>query len=106
MRLIDADKLVEIGMIHMVSLSDIRDAPTVDAVPVGWISIQDKLPERNERVLTFAPSRIDSDIGPVSVNWGWVCGSRAHKDVTHWMPLPQPPSAKMENIEGDGERAL
>lgn len=39
MRLIDADALTKIGMIRMVSLSDIYNSPTVDAVAVvaEWI---------------------------------------------------------------------
>ena len=60
-----------------------------------WISVKDKLPEKNVRVLVYLETdrsytKIDTDRLD---NRGFV---RWYKDVTHWMPLPQPPETKGE----------
>ena len=59
-----------------------------------WISVKDRLPEANIRVLTFSPSLENSSIGGVAVQWGWCCKQR-NTDISHWMLLPAPP--KEEN---------
>ena len=47
-----------------------------------WISVQDQLPEKHERVLIF-----DIEDGMlVSCLLG-----KPWKEATHWMPLPSPP---------------
>lgn len=55
-----------------------------------WISAKDRLPEEDVRVLVYLKStrsytKIDTDrlLDGIWVRWG--------KDVTHWMPLPEPP---------------
>lgn len=55
-----------------------------------WISVKDRLPDGNVRVIVFRPCMEDTDVGPISVQWGWTCNKK-HKDVTHWMPTPEPP---------------
>ena len=54
-----------------------------------WISVKDKLPEKNDRYLTLDSFPNNYKIG-VSTgsfeNGGWVSTS-----ITHWMPLPEPP---------------
>lgn len=55
-----------------------------------WISVQERLPEPNERVLVYRPDMKKADTGPISVQWGWTC-QRKKPDVSHWMPLPEPP---------------
>lgn len=119
------------------------DAPTVDAVPEGWISVEDRLPECQQRVLAyysneFGKKRIelacyippktvksedylsdeaegcewyDEENDCYWVNEGWFEDSweadtnwAITVPITHWMPLPKTPGAKMENIEGDKER--
>lgn len=56
----------------------------------SWISVKDKLPENDVRVLVFLNSKrsyteTDTDRMHAGewVRWG--------NDVTHWMPLPEPP---------------
>ena len=61
MRLIDADKLVEIcrkgwklfgredeKLKHWVDENDIREQPTVEAIPIEWILNHPKFPHKNE----------------------------------------------------------
>lgn len=54
-----------------------------------WISVKDRLPE-NSRVLVFSPCFIGSDetmiIRLLDSDFVAKCS-----DVTHWMPLPEPP---------------
>ena len=45
---------------------------------------------KNDRVLVYRPEMKESDVGAVSVQFGWNC-SRKKTDITHWMPLPEPP---------------
>jgi len=62
-----------------------------------WISVDDRLPEHEEEVLLYRPSRV------LSYTTGWwnddVVNNEPHFHVsyqyefipTHWMPLPEPP---------------
>ena len=52
-----------------------------------WVSVAERLPEPESRVLAYAPSNKHSDTGPISVQNGSSC----KYEITHWMPLPQPP---------------
>ena len=58
-----------------------------------WISVKDRLPEEEARVLVYLDSnrsytKTDTDrlINSKWVRWG--------RDVTHWMPLPDPPKGE------------
>ena len=108
MRLIDADALEElfretIGYIaknpkmthsfeHMVRASAvviemIKDAPTIDSQG-QWISVSERLPDRNKYVLVTDNG--ETDIGR-RFDGRWVdCYGDKLKDVTAWMPLPEP----------------
>lgn len=55
-----------------------------------WISVEDRLPEFNKKVLVYIDSKeihtdeyIDRGYAEYFVVW--------HSCVTHWMPLPEPP---------------
>ena len=59
-----------------------------------WISVESRLPERGQKVLYYF------DVTGVSAGQylgdncfggklGFLCG-----DVTHWMPLPEPPKSR------------
>lgn len=62
-----------------------------------WISVKDKLPETNNGwsgpVLVFTVTGIVeiSDFNKGSQNdiWSWL--GLGSYEVTHWMPLPEPP---------------
>jgi hypothetical protein len=74
-----------------------------------WISTEERLPEKRKAVLIYAP-KINEPITTMyydpdadSAEFGeWVSepsgperggwSSLALEDVTHWMPLPEPPS--------------
>lgn len=119
MRLIDADELMEsirkaLGIKSMTKslllpaertiIDQIDSAPTVGGSVVGWISVKDRLPEKNGRYLCRYEQEVygevcrctdfgmyDSNIGE---NGNWFVGK-----VTHWMPLPAKP--KEESCETD-----
>ncbi len=57
----------------------------------AWISVKERLPEKRQRVLAYSPQMKESDIGPISIQWGFTCAQR-NSDITHWMPLPEPPT--------------
>ena len=58
-----------------------------------WISVEDSLPEKYETVLVFINTENYSFI---STDFIWPSGKwyDQNTDVTHWMPLPQPPKMK------------
>ncbi|UMU58164.1 DUF551 domain-containing protein [Shigella flexneri] len=68
-------------------------------IPDGWISCSDRMPEDTKMLLAFSQGEI------VAAYWNWVVNPIDYKkyraftylsgnildDVTHWMPLPEPP---------------
>ena len=78
----------------------IPEASTSSPVtPDGWISCSDRMPEDTKMLLAFSQGEI------VAAYWNWVMSPIDYKkyraftylsgnildDVTHWMPLPEPP---------------
>lgn len=58
--------------------------------PSQWISVEDRLPEINQVVLTLGSEKNDADVrllfrGDVSGNF--VCID--YDEITHWMPIPE-----------------
>ncbi|EFH8784914.1 DUF551 domain-containing protein [Escherichia coli] len=67
--------------------------------PDGWISCSERMPEETKMLLAFSQGEI------VAAYWNWVVNPIDYKkyraftylsgnildDVTHWMPLPEPP---------------
>ncbi len=51
-----------------------------------WIPVEERLPETRDPVLTLWVSGIQS-VKQYVEQYGWNTGAQ----VTHWMPLPQPP---------------
>ncbi|MHP96039.1 Eaa protein [Escherichia coli] len=74
------------------------DGPT-PVTPDGWISCSERIPEDTKMLLAFSQGEI------VAAYWNWVVNPIDYKkyraftylsgnildDVTHWMPLPEPP---------------
>ena len=80
-----------------VARNDIELLPAPDVEPVQeWISVYDELPEVGGYVVCIAKrnpfSRFMPMVARIEKN-GWVnpITEQYISDVTHWMPIPQPP---------------
>lgn len=91
-----------------------RSAPPID----GWVSVTDKLPGEqgcdSEEVLCFLSGHCELHDMECRKGAGWGirlgfydaerfsfrCGGRPTTEVTHWRPLPAPPSLLSEDTEG------
>ena len=102
--------------------AEMANIPAADVAPEGWISVKDKLPEPEQDVLVIAHGwsgrllyigsyqRMEAETswltGVTSKAsdwslWGW--SYLREPEVTHWMPLPEPPmSAKMDGGTDNG----
>ncbi|HCJ5617881.1 TPA: DUF551 domain-containing protein [Escherichia coli] len=83
--------------------NNFREIPETSAsspgTPDGWISCSERMPEDTKMLLAFSQGKI------VAAYWNWVVNPIDYKkyraftylsgyildDVTHWMPLPEPP---------------
>lgn len=77
----------------------IKEPGNSPVTPGGWISCSDRMPEDTKMLLAFSQGEI------VAAYWNWVVNPIDYKkyraftylsgyildDVTHWMPLPEPP---------------
>ncbi|EFB3470062.1 DUF550 domain-containing protein [Escherichia coli] len=77
----------------------IKERGNSPVTPGGWISCSDRMPEDTKMLLAFSQGEI------VAAYWNWVVNPIDYKkyraftylsgnildDVTHWMPLPEPP---------------
>lgn len=71
----------------------LRFLPAV-SVP-QWISIKDRVPEDNDRVIAFRQYEAEVSAYRYCVMWGWALKtSVSHSGITHWMPLPEPPKGE------------
>ena len=67
----------------------------------GWISVKDRLPEEEERVLIYTKTNI-TNYGTYTKRYGayrkegFICqdGFMWLNTASHWMPLPQPPKGE------------
>ena len=83
-----------------VVISDIKGMKAADVEPVRqWIPVYDELPEVGGYVVCIAKrnpfSRFMPMVARIEKN-GWVnpITEQYISDVTHWMPLPQPPKGE------------
>lgn len=86
------------------TIRTIIDFPSADVQPVKWISVDDRLPNIDERVLVYIPrpdNHYNIEIAYISEgndNYPyWVLrdksqfySTRFHY-ISYWMPLPEPP---------------
>lgn len=78
---------------------------------MGWISVKDRLPEHNKRVLVAASDVLLVDVDSEVSEWVciaivYICPEYGnliweddneedfHLSPTHWMPLPEPPKGE------------
>ena len=60
-----------------------------------WISVDERLPDDNDRVIAFRPNEPETSAYKYCVMWGWsVKASLKHRGITHWMDMPQPPKGE------------
>lgn len=98
-----------------MSKDAIDSAPTVG----GWISVKDRLPEIDQRVLVFGVGKYDCFIGTTQIAIThmsdrnlldcrlktqpyWIAPWQyflTDYEITYWMPLPEPPK---EEVDTDG----
>ena len=58
-----------------------------------WISVEDRLPEKNTSVLVSTDNGIVFQC--LYAYDGWDLWEGNEVNITHWMPLPEPPNADM-----------
>lgn len=57
-----------------------------------WISVQNELPEKLTRVIIFDNGGFGAVTGRLGSSGWYLEGSLDfHANITHWMPLPEPP---------------
>ena len=62
-----------------------------------WISVDERLPDYNDRVIAFRPNEPETSVYKYCVMWGWsvkVSLKQHSRGITHWVPLPQPPKGE------------
>lgn len=81
---------------------DLEDAITAietllaERETAGWISVEERLPEAKQRVLTYSP--VDGiAMGAHMGDGRWLVISSYPDTPTHWMPLPTPPDRQKED---------
>ena len=64
---------------------------------VEWISVKDRMPLEDVEVLGYSPH----PISPIMIvmylenlGLGWCNGEDQFLEITHWMPLPEPPKTE------------
>ena len=83
-----------------MAISALRAQQEQESKPTnGWISVQDRLPEKNHAVLGWYKDNpfAGYTYGVVSWNgkgWVFVYAQRYVTNVTHWMPMPNPPKGE------------
>ena len=90
------EKLVELldtncGYVDEVEVEVLADYLISNGVTVHeWISVDDRLPDDNDRVIAFRPNEAETSAYKYCVMWGWSVkvSLKQHRGITHWMPLP------------------
>jgi hypothetical protein len=67
--------------------------PAPQAVPAGWVSLEDGMPSPHQMVLVARESHVTTGSYTPAFGWAWeeVDGEDEDSIATHWMPLPAPP---------------
>lgn len=70
-----------------------------------WISVKDRLPEKDIPVLGIAKRNPFDKWMPMVVEWvgnGWVClVNDQYMDCCYWTPLPEPPGEEVDSNASD-----
>ena len=94
------DKAKAFGHDAIEILAEVHYMPAADVAPVQkWISVKDRSPEAGGYVVCIAKrnpfSRFMPMVAKIEKN-GWVnpITEQYISDVSHWMPIPEPPKEK------------
>lgn len=68
----------------------IADVPTLTP-PNDWVSVEERLPPKKQNVLAYSPRSGIAEADYADGVWMQYRWSAVMDDVTHWMPLPEPP---------------
>lgn len=63
---------------------------------VEWIPVTERLPKPFESVLVYDGTAKEIELAYMTRHEEWV-GVVINHNITHWMPLPEPPMRKAEN---------
>ena len=77
-----------------VSPQDMFEGWIARAEQTGWISVEDRLPEKLDFYMVWddvEKSRLEASYIPEKQRFRYY-GEDITSDVTHWQPLPQPPA--------------
>ncbi len=83
-----------------------RDALAERVKGCEWIPVTERLPEGMTRVLVFeldaeTPIGGSHAVAGFHEKYGFSCAYRMDGPITHWMPLPSPPSATQSALAGE-----
>jgi hypothetical protein len=87
------DEIVERIADHLIANGVTVHGDKDTNVPSKWISVKDRLPEKLKDVLVIRMNG-EPDIEFLFYDGTWVGDTEGKQDVTHWMPLPQPPKGE------------
>ena len=83
-------------MLKTAHLTILQEEPTIEVVQ-EWISVKDRLPEAHRLVLCRWTRGIGASYGFARYQHEidvWYVSNEGMPEVTHWMPLPQPPKGE------------
>ena len=101
MRMIDADAVCErckaSGAICTGKDCEIPNMPTLTP-PNEWVSVEERLPEGHAQVLMWSAKWNIAEAGSYYNKHFWVYSEIGDgyiaDNITHWMPLPEPPDRR------------
>jgi hypothetical protein len=71
--------------------ADLAESPRDDIAI--WISVDDRLPVNENPVLVYIPGTFSITASFYNHKFWRICGANYnHEGITHWMPLPSPPT--------------
>jgi hypothetical protein len=101
------------GEIHSYTANYIANELIANGVTIQeWISVEERLPEESGLYLTAKKTsptrwleRFDKDVGEFGAWWHYEPDGTKHQryrfiredNVTHWMPLPEPPAEEVHH---------
>ena len=76
-----------------LALSALREKSERDNPQPQWVSVVDRLPEKFEKILAYTPAHKDgmNNFAECLESTKGMMVLIKKSEVTHWMPLPEPP---------------